>query len=30
MTCDDCKYCDECPFDYKSEQPNYCENFEFK
>lgn len=30
MTCDECKYCDECPAEYKLEQPNYCENFEFK
>lgn len=27
-TCDTCKYADECPEEYKQEQPNYCENWE--
>lgn len=27
-TCDTCKYLDECPEEYKQEQPNYCENWE--
>ena len=27
-TCETCKYNDECPEEYKQEQPNYCENWE--
>lgn len=27
-TCDTCKYNEECPEEYKREQPNYCENWE--
>lgn len=27
-TCDTCRYADECPDEYKREQPNYCENWE--
>ena len=28
QTCETCKYADECPAEYKQEQPNYCENWE--
>ena len=28
QTCDTCKYADDCPAEYKQEQPNYCENWE--
>lgn len=28
QTCDNCKYTDDCPEDYKAQQPNYCENWE--
>ena len=27
-TCETCCYADECPEEYKREQPNYCENWE--
>ena len=27
-TCDNCKYLDDCPAEYKQEQPNYRENWE--
>jgi vacuolar-type H+-ATPase subunit H len=28
QTCETCKYLDECPEEYKQEQPNWCENWE--
>ena len=28
QTCENCKYLDECPEEYKQEQPNWCENWE--
>lgn len=28
QSCENCKYCDECPEEYKSIQPNWCENWE--
>lgn len=27
-TCDNCKHLDDCPSEYKEEQPNWCENWE--
>ena len=27
-TCDNCRFLDNCPAEYKQEQPNYCENWE--
>jgi hypothetical protein len=27
-SCDNCKYSEDCPPEYKQEQPNYCENWE--
>ena len=28
QTCDSCKFLDECPEEYRQEQPNWCENWE--
>lgn len=28
MGCDNCKYLDDCPFEFQSEAGGYCENWE--